>query len=570
MVWWFWKGLTVVLILGAIAGAILIFARLIPFNASDVRVTIDAPRELDIGGEADVFVTVENGTRATLRSGTIALDVPEAIEVITAEQLEFETLEFRGQTTAKFRIRTKGDPGAEEAIRARVRFRPRQLSAVFEKQARATIVLRDLPFSARFSFSADIQTATPTTFFLDIESDTRSRIGPVGVTLAVPESFAVTRTNPEHVRQEDVLLWDFDDVDQDFSERIAVTGTFDVIAEAGTFTARVGLLNGERTKLEAYREVEDTVRLRTGEIRVDVNVNDVPDPFEAPVEAGSTVRYTIEYRNTTPDPVHDVSVVLAAAHPLILQRNVEASEPYTRSVSGEYVWSAPAFAALSRLDPGEEGAITIQFPMEQIPELETIADTNQAIPTRARVLSGGRILGERQVTLKLVGQLKVAASVRYFRAPGGSNKGPLPPVVGEETTYTVDLSVTGGTSGIEGTTARIVLGDGVRYLGPVDPTDPLQNRVGYAASTREVLWNIGVLQAGAGVLSAPARYVFRIGFVPTDTMVGSVPVILETVVASGNDTFAGRMLDASDKPVDAELRSDSDVSTAFGRVKAAN
>jgi hypothetical protein len=330
------------------------------------------------------------------------------------------------------------------------------------------------------------------------------------------------------------------------------------------------LLNGERTELRAYRETVDTVRLRTGEVRVDVNVNGTPNPYEASVAPGSTVSITMEYENTTQDPVDDITVTLAAASPLIVQRNVDASEPYTRTVSGEYIWNSGNVASLSRLAPGGEGEINIKLPLERIPELESHADTNQTIQARARVLSGGRVLGERQVTLKLVGQMEIAASVRYFRAPGGSNKGPLPPEVGEETTYTVELLVEGGTNGIENAVARLVLGPGTRYIGPVDPTDPLQDNVTFNAGTREVAWRIGAMQAGAGKLSAPARYVFRIGLTPTQAMVGTVPTIVETVTASGKDSFTQVTLDASDGAVDAELRSDSEVTLLMGKVVSGN
>lgn len=543
------------LILMAIAATALVFVRLIPFDTSDVRVTIDAPRELDIGAEDNIFVTVFNGSRATLRDGSITLDLPQNLEIIEREAETFDTLAPRGQVTARYLVRASGDPGVLTDVLARVQFRPRQLSASFTKSARVNLLLRDLPFSVDFSFPQNISPGVETTFLVRISSSTSSPIGPLGVELDVPFDFSVTRFKPEPTSKEE-HRWDFGEIDQGFQQEIQVTGSFPLEATEGTFTARIGLLDEGRFEFKSFRRVVETLRLRSSEVSVDIKMDGQALGEEESILAGEEINLTVIYLNATEEPIDDMIIEVAAAHDLILQRSVKSNEPYSRSVSGEYVFSGPEIAKLNQIQPGQGGEIKMTIPLEGKVLMRSFSDAHQAFVIRARVRSGGVILGERQVQFKLVGQLGVDARVIYFNAPGGSNSGPIPPKVGEQTTYTVTLGVTGGTNGLENVTARIILGEGVTYVGPVNPLDSTANDIDVDMTTRELAWTIGALPPGVGVLSDPKEYIFRIGFTPSVGMIGTTPELLETISVAGNDAFIERILDASDLSVDTTLRDD--------------
>ena len=556
-------------IIAAIAVLGLLFIRLIPFDTSDVVISIDAPREFDIGSDAEIHVTVVNGTRATLREGSIVLDLPASMELLSSRDTAFESLKPRAQATAIFVVQVIGKPGTFTDISARADFRPRQLSATFTKETTISVLLRDLPLDIDFMFPMNITAGSSMTFTIRIASDTTSPIGPVGVELVVPLEFRIERMRPKPADAEE-LRWDFGDVDGEFREEIQITGKFDLDAEEGEFLARIGMFDKTRLLLKSFRQTRETVRLRSGDIVIDVEFDGIINPQDATIEIGEDVVLLLRYRNTTSDPVDDVVIELVATHESIKTRDIEASEPFTRSLSGAYIWSAPTVAKLNQVQPKEEGEITITFPLEPKLTMEAFSDANQTIIARARAISGGRILAERQVQLRFAGQLAVEGEVRYFKAPGGSNTGPLPPKVGETTTYTVALSIEGGTNGIENTIARLLLGKGVVYVGPVDPIDLTAPDTSYNMMTREFTWDVGALSPGVGTLSSKRLFVFRIGFIPTSDMVGTFPTLLETITVAGRDTYVDRILDASDKPVDTVLHDDPDVKTFMGRVEAAS
>lgn len=553
------------LLIAAAGVTALLFVRLIPFNTSDVRVAIDAPRELDIGAKDDIFVTVFNGTRATLRDGSIVLDLPEGITLLESETTTFDELEPHEQITARFSIRASGDPGTLTEVIARAQFQPRQLSARFTKEETVNLLLRDLPFSINFSLPANIVPGIPTTFYLQAEAHTDSSIGPLGVELDVPFDFEVTRTRPEPTSEEG-YQWDFGVIDGGFKQEIQITGIFPLDVDRATFSARIGLFDAGRFSLRSYREVEQTVTLRTSDITINLLINDNLTGREETIETSDIRKITVAFQNTTKDPIDDLTIEIAAAHDLIRQRNISASEPYNRSVSGEYIFTAPSIAFLNQIQPGGRGEISITFPIVSVAQMRTFSDANQSFTIRARALSGGRILGERSVELKLVGQLSIDAEVLYYKAPGGSNSGPLPPKVGQQTTYTTTLKISGGTSGIEDTTARLILAEGVTYLGSIDPTDPLADGVIWSSTTRELVWSLGALPPGAGIISEAKVYMFRLGFTPTASMVGKAATLLETITVAGRDVFVDRILDASDSPITSQLRDDKTMKSFEGVV----
>ena len=557
------RATAVALVGAAVIVAAFLLARTFGFDSSGVIIAIEAPAELDLGTEADVRVLVTNNTGATLHDGTIALDLPSEFTLQESAETTFETLAPRAQTAASFRVRVMGDAGTSGELVARARFQPRQLSAVFTREAKTSVRLRELPLDLSFSFPADASDGKPLTFFLRFSSRAEAPIGPVGLTLLIPEGFRVTRTRPAEVPDAGGL-WDFGMLETGRREEIAVTGTFSAGSAGGEFTARIGFLDEGRRSLSASREVREYLNLRAGAVPLDVVYREQENPAEALVAPGENVDLVLHYRNATSEPLEDLSVLLAFAHEAIVPESVSSPERFTRSVSGEFVWAPENVLALQRVGPGASGEIAFRARLSSDVPMRSFEDDEQTITVRARTISGGRVLGERRLVLKIVGELAVDAEVRYFDAPGGNNRGSIPPKVGQQTSYTVTLTVTGGTNGLENVVARVVLGPAVTYEALL--TSGVGDVV-YDPATSEVQWTVGDVPAGVGILSSPKSISFRIVLTPRQEDVGDTAELLTAVSATGLDTFVSQTLDAQDAAVDSTVPDDTKISPQQGIVQ---
>lgn len=541
-------------LLGLTAGLLLAFFiyRAFSFNTDDVVLETDIPEEMDVGSELTVHATIINSTRATLRDGKLSVLLPQGIEFVEESETAFDALAFKGQHTATFRIRARANPGDERNVIVRAEFRPRQLSATFSKEVKRIVRFRTLPFSLNFSFPSDVTSGRPFTFFIRYNSEAAAPIGPVGLAITVPENFHISRARPAAV-PDLASFWDLGMLNVGARDEIAVTGSFDADATGGEFIARIGMLDSARRSLTAFKEVREFLNLRAGAVPVDIFVGDTQNPREAIVHPGENIQLKLVYTNLTPSPVEDLSLLLAFAHPAIEQRNVSSSEDFARSVSGEYVWSPETVLPLRLVAPQASGTINFSARLEEKIPMRSFSESNQTITARARAVSGGEILGERQVVFKIESTLNIEAEVVFNNAPGGRNTGPIPPRVGQKTTYTVTLSVINGTNGLNDVVARVVLGPAVSYDLIIEPEDA---DIVYDAATREVRWDVGDVLAGTGTLSAPKTVTFRIGLTPRPEDVGTQPELISAVSATGTDNFTGRTLDAGDDPVDSTVPDD--------------
>lgn len=543
--------------------ALLFSLREFFFDSDDITIRIDAPEEIDVGSEEEIYVTLTNSTRRSLNNGKLFLETPESIVILGEENTTFSSLESRQQVTAKFIVRAEGEAGSTSELKARARFRPGPIFATLEKQITTTVRSRELPFDLSFSFPSDVSIGRPFTFFVRVQSRAGADIGPVGVELEVPETMKLLRSIPTTLPDTE-YLWDLGDLRAGEREEITVTGRFDVDVSGGEFVARVGLFDETRKTLGASREVREFLNFRAGAVAVDLTFREQKNPGEAAVLPGEALEVELRYQNVTEAAMEDLSVLLAFAHDAIDPMSIRASETYKRSISGEYLWDSDSLFALRRLEPGASGEITFSAKLKSMLSFSSLSEANQTITVRARVMSGGRILGERQLLLKIGGKLSIDAAVFFFNAPGGSNSGPLPPRVGQKTTYTVTLTVAGGTTGLENVTTRIILGFGGDYEGLIEPTDAA---VTYDTETREVAWDIGAMPPGAGLLSAPRTVSFRIGLVPLSEDVGKPADLLTSITVSGEDIFTGKILDAEDESVNTLLRDDVQVGDISGIVQ---
>jgi hypothetical protein len=60
----------------------------------------------------------------------------------------------------------------------------------------------------------------------------------------------------------------------------------------------------------------------------------------------------------------------------------------------------------------------------------------------------------------------------------------------------------------------------------------------YNASTKELTWNAGNIPKGTGITGADKQVSFKIGFTPSLSQLGDVPIIINDTTLTGHDDFA--------------------------------
>ena len=176
--------------------------------------------------------------------------------------------------------------------------------------------------------------------------------------------------------------------------------------------------------------------------------------------------------------------------------------------------------------------------------------------TGRRITEG---LPDEPIETKASGRIKLnsifqLATVALYHDGPFVNFGPLPPKVGAETTYTIIWSVINSSNAVREATVKATLPTYVRWLGAVSPTD---ESVTFNESTGEVVWNLGLVEAGRGLVTAAREVAFQIAFRPSASQIDDAPVIIAAPTLAGIDTFTSDVLTYTRRELDIRLLNDS-------------
>jgi hypothetical protein len=102
---------------------------------------------------------------------------------------------------------------------------------------------------------------------------------------------------------------------------------------------------------------------------------------------------------------------------------------------------------------------------------------------------------------------------------------------------------------------KAVLPAGVSLTGQTYPESQLQN-FSMDSNSKEIVWSVGDLVAGAGINSSGPSVSFQISFTPNLSQRQSVPSLVGSATISGDDQFSGNTIRNGVPAIDTSLPND--------------
>jgi hypothetical protein len=120
-----------------------------------------------------------------------------------------------------------------------------------------------------------------------------------------------------------------------------------------------------------------------------------------------------------------------------------------------------------------------------------------------------------------------------------NNSGPVPPQVGETTTYTLHISIQNTTNDIEEASFQAAL---PAYVEIRSNTSPADADINYNDISGRLSWDIGSIPAGAGFTQPVKEAFVQIELIPSSSHRGLELPLLADPSISGVDSFTGEMI----------------------------
>ncbi|TSC84599.1 MAG: Uncharacterized protein G01um101417_130 [Parcubacteria group bacterium Gr01-1014_17] len=528
---------------------------------SSEKVSVQFSGPLSVaGGEPFSFeVSVRNDNNSEIEAADLLLEFPEGTRRADNPRADFRRYrEALGAISPGESLLKKeeailfGEEGEQLSISATLEYRVRGSNALLKKTARYEVVLGTAPLSISVEGPRESANKAPFELVLEVKSNSATALRDIMVEADYPFGFAFNSASPRPTSGERV--WALGDIPAGGTRRITLAGVLSG-AEGDEriirFRAGPAETGGGRAIGTALVSASHAVLLRKPFLALSILVGS-EEGTEFIVEKGKTVRVGIAWENNLPSRATDAQIIVRLEGALYDPASVLPEGGYYRAQEGTIVWDTSSDSSLGVLEPGDRGvkyfSVNVRGPGSGVYALKNPSfSMNTTIAARGPAgagESGGAIETKVKADVKLLAYLSLSTRLVRWSGPF-SNRGPIPPKVGEETTYTIVWSLSNAFNDLADARVSATLPSYVRFVGAVSP---VSERVSYDAVSGGVVWDVGELKAGVGIGGSPREVAFQVALVPADNQAGTVPTIISEAVAEGDDRFTGRTVTSSTRP----------------------
>ncbi|MBU4030630.1 DUF11 domain-containing protein [Patescibacteria group bacterium] len=552
-----------------VAMGFLFWRGLFSFDKNKVDFEIRGPESVVSGDEVKYFVRYKNNTKLELKDIELIFYYPENSVHLSGEDLieniNLPNLAAGGENQIELPARLIGLKGENKAARAELNYYPGRISSLFFNEASFTSVIVSVPLMVSFDLPDKLVSGQFFDFSLIYSNQAEVAFDDLQIQIEYPSGFNFQSSVPSP--SEEDKIWSLEKLISGEQGKISVRG--DIQGEEGEvklFEARLGLLkDGE---FVPYAETTDALQISVSPLFVSQKLNEKTDYI---ARAGEDLDYQIIYQNTTDVGIRNVNITSKLEGAVL--DFAELSIGDKGSFNGEnqtITWNASNLPALEYLASRQEGVIEFSLKVKDSLPVFKYDDKNFEIINTVKIdssetpLSLGdiQIAGQSELVTKVASQLSVQAR-GYYYDDLISNSGPIPPKVGQETTYTLKWQLTNAGNDLSQVVVEAYLPPHVKWLNNFSPSSA---NLKYSPQTGKLVWNVGNMSSATGILSPVEQAAFQISITPSLAHLGSLVELIGQSKVIVQDNFAGLELTEEDDEIDTDLPDEPEIDRKEGTV----
>ena len=544
-------------------------------SSSNIDISVSGPATVAGGDLLELDISVTNRNNALMEVADLVVEFPEGTRDSTDVGIEQKRIRTSlGDIRPGDRVQEKvsgivfGMEGDQQGILVTVEYRVTGSNAIFVKERLYEYEISSSPLSLRVELPSEVNAGQEISAVVTVTSNTEEVLEHVILEAAYPFGFRADTLEPDSTFDDDV--WVIGDLPPGGKRTIQIDGLVEgQDGEERTFQFTVGLQDEDDEKEVGvvFLTAKETVNIARPFIALSLTLNG--EAGETVVtEGGEIVRGDIAWTNNLTTPLRDVTVSARIEGETLNESSVSALSGFYNSGSNTVVWDSNTNDELDRIDPGDTGRVSFTFKTSDLTtasagfnptivvdvdmEGERLDDDNVA----------GIVMSNTTKTVQLASDLLLNARTVYNTGPF-TNTGPIPPVVEEDTTYTVIWTVTNSANEVRNAEVRATLPSYVTWLGE---TSPGSETITFSDVGGEAVWEVGTVAAGAGYTTSAREVAFQIRLTPSVSQLLTSPVIVGQSKLSGTDVFTGTSVGDTRNNLTTRTTTDPGYSEADGRV----
>jgi len=538
------------------------------FSASNIALSVEGPGNFKAQEEVEFEIKVENKSKFELQNASVYITLPEFLLFKDGsrgeKRVELGSVGNKEEISKKINV-FANETQKEGTIKVRAEYTPKNLSGTFESTANIHVSIASLPLTVIFDLPQKAVNGQQLRGAFHFVAEKELESLPLVARIILPEDFSLRDAEP---KPQDTTTWIFEKVEPKKSYAVEFEGIIrGTEGETKNFDLLFGGLNEEGVFSQQYKASRE-VRISSAPLEFSQTVNGV---FDYIASTGEKLNFRIDYENKSGVDIESVSITTTLEGDAFDFATLDTGFGYFNTNTKTIIWDKNFIPAFSRLDKGARGSVEFSVSLRADLFPKSYRDKNISLKSHAIMdspnlplaLKGLSLRAESISRVKLRTSLNIASSAYYYEGPF-SNSGPIPPRVGEKTTYTISWQIKNSFNEMSGVRVEAPLPRNVVFE---EKTYPFANKLLYDAKMHSISWDVGGLSWGVGHVFPAETVAFQVSLTPADTIRGQVAGLVEGVKISGQDTFADEFIESFASALDTTLPNDVGIRKGDGVVQ---
>lgn len=532
------------------------------YSKEILRLEILGQNETDSFSEAEYVVKYKNNGDTRLEEPQLVFEYPShsipvgesSLRVVKESKDLGEAIYPGEEKTFTFKARLFGKEGDTLTAKATMSYRPKNLKPKYDSSTTFTTIIKNVPLNFEFDLPSKIESGKDLTFRLNYFSNIDYSISGLRVTAEYPSGFEFIESTPQSLEKTD---WDLSILNKANGGRISVKGRLaGEVGEEKIFQAKIGVWkDGEFILL---KEISKSTALIKPSLYISQQINGNPQYVANP---GDTLHYQISFKNIGEEMLNNLSLIVKLDGKAFDLSTLKAPFGQFQTGDDSIVFDWKKVSELQFLDAQEEGELEFWVGLKGEWQITDSSDKNAFVKD---IIYVGQ--AKEEFTTKINSKL-VVDQKGFFNDEVFGNSGPLPPQVGQATTYTIMWRVENYYNDVSNVKVKAKLPNNSELTGKIFPEDQLQ-KFTFDSQSREIVWDVGDLKMSQGVAGTPAPNIsFQVRFTPTYDQRGYAPEVIREAEISGQDQWTGKNILTMSPGVTTVMPDDNKMSGDMGIVK---
>lgn len=457
-----------------------------------------------------------------------------------------------------------GEQGSTIPITISLEYRVADSNAIFVKDQIYNVTINSTPINLSVDAPSTISPNQAITLNVKATLNSTTAVSKVLVKIDYPIGFQFGSATPAPSFGNNV--WSLGDLSPGAEHDISISGQMIGVFNGDQKTFNISSGSQSATDKSAidvvFNSIQQIITIQKPFIEADLSINGVSQN-EYTTDSKTPINAQIQYTNNLDTTVDNLQIVARISGNAFDPQTVDAQQGFYDSSANTITWDKNYESQFAEVNPGDSGSVNFSIsPLSLFSAaggLLSNPSINIEIDVSGEQANSGfavnNITNSSSATIKIISDVGFSDEALYYSGPF-ANTGPIPPTVGQTTTYTVVWTLSNTANSISNAQVNSFLPAWMTFVGPFLPAS---EDLTYNSTTRQIVWNADRISAGAGITSASRSVAFQISFDPSLSQVGTIPSIINDAVLTGHDDFAN-----VDLTVDkASLSTNLDSDTAF-------